>query len=275
MLRVGDTGPAVRMWQASLAARGAKITVDGVFGPATHNATLAFQASQALPTTGVVDTQELDVVAELAGRSLPPPPTLAHSIPFVEARFYLRNVARVCWSGKPGQLTIDAIVLHSMEAPEASTTAERVALYFARLPPSTPKDQQKSTHYNCDSDSVVQGVPDHLIAYHARGCNQRSIGIEHAGYARQTREEWLDEFGRRMLGLSVQLSARLCERWAIPPVVVTAAELREGKRGITTHAEASAAFGKSDHTDPGPGFPLDWYVERVAALLVASKQANV
>ena len=34
-----------------------------------------------------------------------------------------------------------------------------------------------------------------------------------------------------------------------------AADLVAGKRGITGHADVSAAFRKSDHWDPGPDFP--------------------
>lgn len=263
MLRIGDTGPAVRVWQAMLASAGARLVIDGDFGPATHNATLAYQARHGLPTTGVVDTLELDTAAEGISRSVRPPPILANTIPLVLARFYSPTVRK----------TVDNIVLHSMEAPEASTTAERVANYFATLPADTPKEKRTSPGYCLDSDTVIQCVPDHCIAFHARGFNLQSIGLEHAGYARQTREEWLDAFGERMLGLSVQLAARLCARWSIPPVIVRADELLKGARGITTHAEVNAAFHKSDHTDPGPGFPLDWYGERVAALMVAQKPA--
>ena len=32
--------------------------------------------------------------------------------------------------------------------------------------------------------------------------------------------------------------------------------LRAGERGITTHAQVSKAWKKSDHWDPGPGFPI-------------------
>lgn len=273
MLRLGDKGPAVRTWQAVLFNEGARIELDGDFGTRTHNATLAYQARHGLPTTGVVDSQEWDTAAELTGRSIPPPPELARTIPLVMARFY-RQPRREAQSRDPRRV-IRWIVLHSMEAPEASSTAERCAAYFANMPPGTPREKQASAHYCVDSDSVVQCVPDHLVAFHARGLNEDSIGIEHAGFARQTREEWLDDFGRRMLGLSVALAARLCARYSIPPVIVGAAELIAGRPGIITHSEVNLALSQSSHSDPGPGFPLDWYGERVAALLVTLNQGNV
>lgn len=255
-LRLGDHGQLVRDWQLALVGRGARLMVDGVFGPATHNATLAFQAAHGLPTTGVAGLSELQVIAAPVSTSVRPPPMLPHTIPLIEARNYLRKT-------RP---TVDNIVLHCIECPEASTRAETTAEWMAG--PAAP---MASAHYFVDSDSVVQGVSDDFIAYHAPGLNQRGIGIEHAGYARQTREEWLDAFGVRMLALSVQLTARLCQRWNIPATYVRAAQLQLRGRGITTHREVTAAFGKSDHTDPGPNFPIAWYVERVAALLVADR----
>jgi N-acetyl-anhydromuramyl-L-alanine amidase AmpD len=261
-MRIGDHGQDVRDWQMSLAGRGYSITVDGQFGPRTHNATLAFQAAHGLQTTGVVGLNELQVIAAPRGSSVRPPPTLPNTIPFVACRYQLR-IARAA---------VDRIVLHCIECPEAATRAESCAEWMSSI--DAAKDGKKSCHYFVDSDSVVQGVLDHHVAYHAPGANHDGIGIEHAGYARQTREQWLDDFGHRMLGLSVQLTARLCQRWKIPAVFVTAPELQLRKRGITTHAEVSRAFGKSDHTDPGPGFPIGWYVDRVAALLVAQQAVS-
>lgn len=178
-------------------------------------------------------------------------PTADPLIPFVEARHYLRDVPRTL---------IDLIVLHSMEAPEKGTRAEACARYFANLPPT----RKASAHYCVDSDSIVQCVPHDRVAYHAPGANARGIGIEHAGYARQSRAEWLDDFGVAMLTRSAALTATLCKRWSIRAAFVDAVGLLAGHRGITTHAEVSRAFKRSTHWDPGPHFPMDWYIARVA-----------
>ena len=44
-------------------------------------------------------------------------------------------------------------------------------------------------------------------------------------------------------------------RYGIPLRRLRAADLVAGKRGVTGHADISAAFRKSDHCDPGPDFP--------------------
>jgi N-acetyl-anhydromuramyl-L-alanine amidase AmpD len=158
--------------------------------------------------------------------------------------------------------TIKHLVLHSMEAQEKAGVAYRVALYFAEK--NAP---QASAHYCIDSAEIVQSVADKDVAWHAPGCNQTGIGIEHAGFAKQTAEQWMDPYSKAMLKLSVELAADLCKRHGIPPVALDASALREGKAGITTHAAVSEAFKRSTHWDPGPGFPLKWYVKAVAELL--------
>jgi len=234
------------------------VAIDGKFGPDTHHATLALQAAAGLRATAKVGTAEWDAARK--GRPAWPTraaPTFPETIPYVECRCWTRGVTRT---------SVDWIVLHCMEAAETTSTAENCARYLANLPPS---EEPRSCHYFVDCDSIVQGVKDDCVAWHAPGANKTGIGIEHAGFARQSKPEWLDEFSSRMLSLSAELTARLCTRWHIPPVFVSAGELVAKRRGITTHAEVTRAFPTRSHghTDPGPNFPISWYLARVDAAL--------
>ena len=47
-----------------------------------------------------------------------------------------------------------------------------------------------------------------------------------------------------------------------------------GRRGLTGHAEVSRAFGQSDHWDPGDGFPVEAFVDRVRVLQQAQRRAK-
>ena len=172
---------------------------------------------------------------------------------FVQARWYTRTDGR----------QIDLIVLHSMEAPEKGDTAEAVAAYFAR---GTVK---ASAHYCIDANSIVQSVFDRDIAWAAPGANRDGLQMEHAGYARQTPEEWADPYSETMLRRSAALVARKCRRYNVPARIVYPAGLLVGRRGITTHAFVSQAFHRSDHTDPGPNFPLRHYLELVRGYLAS------
>ena len=265
-MKLGDKNPGVRAWQESLVARGATLAIDGVFGQQTHNATLAFQAAHGLPLSGRCEMNELQVIASPISTSIRPPPVLPQDIRFIEARYH----------GIVPRAVIDLIVLHSMEAPEASTRAWRCAQYFANLPPDLPSTEWKSSHYCADSDTIVQCVPDHVVAFAAPGANTYGLQIELAGYARQSREEWLDAFGTRMLWLVAQLVARKCTERNIPAIFLTAEQLLSTAqpRGITTHREVSLAYKRSDHTDPGPGFPMDYFLDQVHVALEAQQEAS-
>lgn len=172
----------------------------------------------------------------------------------IQARWYAKG---------PRRNPINLIVIHTMEAAEKGTTAENVARYFATT------DRKASAHWCIDADSEVRCVDDDDIAYHAPGASHRSIGLEHAGYARQTAAEWADEYSTRMLLRSAALTARICAQYGIPIRPVDAVGLKRGDAGITTHAEVSKAFPDkgSGHWDPGPHFPMLGYLEDVRAAL--------
>lgn len=119
--------------------------------------------------------------------------------------------------------------------------------------------------HNCvDNNSVVQCVLEKDVAHHAPGANHNGIGIEHAGYASQSRAQWLDEYSTAELRVSAKLVADLCSRWSIPIAKLSVEELRAGKRGICGHLDVTNAFnGGEGHQDPGPNFPWTEYLEMV------------
>jgi len=171
--------------------------------------------------------------------------------PLIQARHF--NVA--------SRTKIDLIVLHTMEVPRVPGTAERVARWFAGA--DAP---QSSAHYTVDAEKVFQCVLDKDIAWHAPGANETGIGIEHAGFAAQTVEQWQEASALEMLKLSAALVAALCAKYAIPIVLVDAAGVTAKQRGITTHKAITDALnhGKG-HWDPGPNFPMAEYIDLVQA----------
>ena len=110
---------------------------------------------------------------------------------------------------------------------------------------------------------MIQCVQEKDIAWHARGGNTDSIGVELAGFARQTRREWADAYSTAVLGRAAALVADICTRRRIPVRWLVAGDLVAGRRGITGHVEVSRAFERSDHWDPGPGFPIESFLDRV------------
>jgi N-acetyl-anhydromuramyl-L-alanine amidase AmpD len=141
------------------------------------------------------------------------------------------------------------VVIHTMEIAERDGAAEACARWFA-----SPVSEV-SAHYCVDAATTIQCVPEDDIAWHARGGNANSIGIELAGSAGQRALGWDDAYSRAVLDRAAGLAAELCERYGIPIRRLRVADLVAGRRGLTGHADISAAFHKSDHWDPGPDFP--------------------
>lgn len=194
--------------------------------------------------------------------------------PFIQARNYT----------KASRLVVQAVVIHTMEAPEGPKTAENVANWFASQPlngtiVNGSRFAGTSAHWNVDSDSVVQSVREQDVAWHAGPVNNWSIGVEHAGYAKQSEPEWLDDYSMAMLVWSSQLVAEICRRWDIPVTRLTADDLRKGKRnGIFGHSDVTDGLtGGLGHRDPGKYFPWQMYLTMVAEKLdiLVTQDSNV
>lgn len=143
------------------------------------------------------------------------------------------------------------VVIHSTEG----GTARSVAAFFATT-------AQASTQLVVDDVECYRCVPDLVIPWGAPGVNYSGLHIEHCGYARWSRAEWLSH--RPTLERSAFKAARWAWLYRIPRRWLTVAELRAGRAGFCTHAAATLAFpNNSGHTDPGAGFPRDVYLELV------------
>lgn len=168
----------------------------------------------------------------------------------------------VCWPPCLG-------VVHDMEAPEGPLTAEHCARYF-----EGPK-ATGSAHVCVDENSAVRCVLDTEKAAGARGAPYRSrtindwaLQVEHAGYARQSRAEWLDASSTRTMEQGARVFAGWCDLYTIPPYRLTDDELRAGMHGIVGHGDVSRALRvPQGHTDPGSGFPWDVYLEMVRSFM--------
>ena len=153
---------------------------------------------------------------------------------------------------------IAVVVIHMMEIGEREGAAEACAAWFA-----SPVSEV-SAHYCVDAETTIQCVREADIAWHARGGNTNSIGIELAGYAGQQARDWNDDYSQAVLERAAALTAEVCDRYRIPVRRVRADGLVAGRRGITGHSDVSAAFRRSDHWDPGPAFPWNDFLRRAS-----------
>lgn len=180
---------------------------------------------------------------------------------FIQAQHVYPNGNRPRW-----------IVIHDMEYPETDGAARWCANYFAG-----PNAPPKSAHYCIDASEVIQTADENDGTWHTPGfignieVNRASIGIEHAGYAAQSRAQWLDAYSHRELERSAALVREIASRHGIPIRRLTPDQIRAGEPGIAGHHDFTIATGSGTHTDPGPNFPWDDYLEMVRGSESASR----
>jgi N-acetyl-anhydromuramyl-L-alanine amidase AmpD len=131
--------------------------------------------------------------------------------------------------------SISAVVIHVTQGSYAGTIS-----WFQN------PDAEVSAHYVVRSSDgeVTQMVRDADTAWHARSGNSYSVGIEHEG--------WVDDpawFTDVMYRSSAALTAHLADRYGIP----------KDREHIVGHSEVPG----NDHTDPGPNWDWDYYMELV------------
>lgn len=173
------------------------------------------------------------------------------AVPFVPALHFTKGRLK----------TIQLIVIHSAECPKNEGAARGVANYFATT------DREASAHFTVDDKEIIQSVHVEDTAWAAKNANANGVNLEHAGYAKQTEMEWLDDYGRAMLELSAQLAADLCKQFNIPVSMATFASPTNPvvtQAGFVGHMSVPL---HGSHSDPGTGFPWDYYLGRIAFYL--------
>lgn len=119
-----------------------------------------------------------------------------------------------------------------------------------------------SSHFYVDHDSVIQSLDTKNLAWHAGNDqgNTRAVAIEITGQNSWSRQRWFDSVDWNGLA---KLCAWICTTHNISPRRLTIAEMQIGAAGIYTHNDMRLAWGGTDHTDPGPNFPMDYLLARV------------
>lgn len=154
-----------------------------------------------------------------------------------------------------GYRTVDQIkwiVLHSTEG----GTAASIARYFSE------PGSGGSAHLVVDDKECYRLGPNTMIMWGAPGANEQGFHIEQCGYAAWDTAEWFAH--RNTLDRAAYKAAYHAKMFNIPLKFRTAWWLRLGFKGITTHAEVTKAFRTpGGHTDPGAGWPREYFMNKV------------
>ena len=148
------------------------------------------------------------------------------------------------------------VVVHDTEG----GSARSVAQMFSR------QSATASTHLVVDEGECYRMLRNDQIPWGAPGANTNGFHIEHVGFARWTREEWLNH--ELTLRRGAYKTALHLNAWGLPARWVGPLGLRLGRKGITTHADVTKwKRTAGGHTDPGANFPKDVYLQYVKLYL--------
>ncbi|MFH8880917.1 N-acetylmuramoyl-L-alanine amidase [Streptomyces californicus] len=148
---------------------------------------------------------------------------------------------------RPGDFTVDRVIIHVTQGSFAS------AVKVFQDPA-----HQAATHYIVGQDGrVVQMIRELDVAYQAgnRSYNERAVGIEHEGFVDRPKD-----LTKEMYAASARLTASICARHGIPV----------DREHIIGHVEVPG----TDHTDPGPHWDWERYMELVRRAATAPATAS-
>lgn len=154
------------------------------------------------------------------------------------------------------------IVIHSVESEIVAGLARSLANGWFRNPAN-----QTSAHNIADPREQIDMVSDRQRAWHCGNGNSTSWGKEQVGRARFTRAQWTTPLGMAMLRNSATDAARRCKEAGIPARWLSLTQLANNEKGFCTHNDMRIVRGGTTHTDPGPGFPYDLYMDLVRRAL--------
>ncbi|MFI6943237.1 N-acetylmuramoyl-L-alanine amidase [Streptomyces sp. NPDC050418] len=153
------------------------------------------------------------------------------------ARWVAASAANLRLADRPADYEIDRIVIHVTEGSYAT------AIRVFRDP-----GHAAAAHYviRAKDGEITQMARELDVAFHAgnRSYNEHSVGIEHEGFVDRPAS-----FTKVMYEASARLAADICARYDIPI----------DRKHIVGHNEVPGAT----HTDPGPHWDWDRYMELV------------
>lgn len=199
--------------------------------------------------------------------TLSPPAMRALATPeFPGATWFQTSCTNKCNTTR--NQTIDSIVIHDTEGGWHASVA------------TLQYDPNKSVHYIIDEDGsrVGQFIPESYMGWHAgNSCwNNRSIGIEHVGYASKSFDIALYKKSVELVNSIRQRHdipldrARIVGHYQIPNPNKIGQCVSECRLGLDACMKSSDYGGASRHTDPGYNWQWCQYME----MLGGSCQCN-
>ncbi len=160
----------------------------------------------------------------------------------------LRKNGKHGWYYPTRKKGIQGIVIHTAEG----APAENVAKYF------TFNTRPASAHAVIDESIIINLLPDTAVAFHVRGNNSKTLGLEIAYWA----HKWGENL--QLEDMLLNNAAKWCRKKAlehdIPITRLNKSGWAKGQKGFMAHSD----LDPSRRTDPGDEFPWDKFLSYVA-----------
>lgn len=164
---------------------------------------------------------------------------------------------------RPVGAVIRHIVVHTNQGPNPPNqfpdlSAENLAVYLT----STGNTRDPvSYHVLVDDDSLLVYLPDNQEAWAAFSSNPIGLHLCFVGMAEWDRAEWLRH--PRMLQLAADKVRQWCGAYGIPMIKLTPHDVSLNFWGIIGHVDWTIGKKDGTHSDPGPNFPWDVFINLV------------
>lgn len=127
-----------------------------------------------------------------------------------------------------------------------------------------------SVHAIADDYTLLDNLVSYSrAAWTLRNGNKVSDNLELCGFAKWSREEWLNNHKGMLDNAAAWIKSRCLAR-GIPVRKLDAAGVRRGDAGVIGHVDYTNGTGDGTHWDPGPGFPWDYVIAKASGATPSS-----
>lgn len=161
------------------------------------------------------------------------------------------------YNGSRNGVDVAWFVLHTEDG--YSKSARNLANYLSNNP------NEVSYHYTVDNAGQLYNIVD--TDFYANSVlqpgNSKSINLAFAGsFTSWPRQTWFEQM-QDAIDVAAFIAVRDAQRYGLQPRVISPEDARRGATGITDHNGVRIATGRGDHTDVGPGFPWDYFANKM------------
>lgn len=162
------------------------------------------------------------------------------------------------YQGRGGRLPY-MIVVHTNQGPNDLSLPDFGAENLVAWMRNTTGNSAVSYHCVVDDDSLVRDAPDEMACWAVMDANNVTLNLCFIGYAEWDTSEWMKHPNMLAIG-AAQVQRWLAKYPDIHPVRLSSNDVAARRSGICGHINITQGWPVGNHTDPGNGFPWNYFM---------------